>query len=203
MESTNAVEGLRHYPITARTGIAAYRKKPAPEILLTNPADPGLGRRTETCPRWVIPSGVFAGERVVTILESRLEDQDDSIPVTEKPKSRTHIIQEWDGVVESVQGESFLARLYESSEDFPLKTAEIPLEEVKEQRELVRPGARFIWFIGYRVQGSTRSRMSEITFRKLPKWTKAEIEAGAKLGEKLGDTAGWYATSPTASGSAL
>ena len=87
----------------------------------------------------------------------------------------------------------FRGHLHEGDENFPLKSAEIDLEELAvEDRELVEPGALFIWTIGYRVRnGGTRLRFSEIYFRRLPRWTKEEIYSAMTAGAALSEEAGW------------
>jgi hypothetical protein len=105
---------------------------------------------------------------------------------------RSIILQKWEGVVLERDEQSFTARLYEGFRDFPVKRAEIGLEEVAdEDRGFVVPGASFSWMIGYRIRGGTRFRFSEIYFRRLPPWTKAELEEAAKAAAKLREDAGW------------
>ena len=51
-------------------------------------------------------------------------------------------------------------------------------------QNLIQPGALFYWYIGYR-QGIkySKERISIIRFRRLPQWTKREIEEADKLAE--------------------
>jgi hypothetical protein len=71
---------------------------------------------------------------------------------------RSIILQQWDGVVLFRDETTFTARLYEGYQDFPVKRAEIEVEEVAdEQREMILPGAPFSWIIGYRVRAGTRA----------------------------------------------
>jgi len=106
---------------------------------------------------------------------------------------RSIILQEWEGVVLERDGQGFSARLYEGFRDFPVKQAEqISLQEVaEEQRGSIVPGARFSWMIGYRLRGGTRTRFSEIYFRRLPPWSKEELENAARAAAKLREDAGW------------
>jgi hypothetical protein len=103
------------------------------------------------------------------------------------------ILQKWEGMVLERGETQFSSHLFEGDEDFPLKRADIDLEELAiEDRELVEPGALFIWTIGYRVRnGGTRSRFSEIYFRRLPQWTKEEIYSAMTRGAALSEEAGW------------
>jgi hypothetical protein len=105
---------------------------------------------------------------------------------------RSLILQQWDGVVLFRDETKFTARLYEGYQDFPVKRAEIEIEEVAdEQREMILPGAPFSWIIGYRIRAETRSRFSEIYFRRLTPWTKMEIEEAESAAIKLDEEAGW------------
>jgi len=83
------------------------------------------------------------------------------------------ILQKWDGVVLERDETKFSCHLYEGDDDWPVKQAEVDLEELSaEERESVEPGAMFSWMIGYRVRDNTRSRFSQFYFRRLPRWTK-------------------------------
>jgi hypothetical protein len=105
---------------------------------------------------------------------------------------RSIILQQWDGVVLFRDKTTFTARLYEGYQDFPVKRAEIEIEEVAdEQRQMILSGAPFSWIIGYRVRAGTRSRFLEIYFRRLPPWTKKEIEEAELAAIKLDEEAGW------------
>ena len=102
------------------------------------------------------------------------------------------IVQQWDGVVLFRDETRFTARLYEGYRDFPVKRTEIEIEEVAdEQREFIVPGAPFSWIIGYRVRAGSRSRFSEIYFRRLVTWTKKELEEAELAAIKLDEEAGW------------
>ena len=105
---------------------------------------------------------------------------------------RSIILQKWEGVVLERDETKFSGHLYEGNEDFPLKCAEIDLEELAvEDRDLVTPGAPFVWTIGYRIRHGTRTRFSEIYFRRLPRWTKEEIDSAKIAGAALSEDAGW------------
>jgi hypothetical protein len=67
-----------------------------------------------------------------------------------------------------------------------------------EQRELILPGAPFYWMIGYRVRAGSRSRFSEISFRRLLTWTKKELEEAELEATKLDEEAGWTDSSESA-----
>lgn len=97
-------------------------------------------------------------------------------------------LQEWEGYVLSVSAETFSARLidlteckeYEEEEiDFPL--ADLSDSDLKE----LRLGAIFRWAIGYRrTRGGTKERISKVVFRRLPAWTKRELENNRRKAEE-------------------
>lgn len=102
-------------------------------------------------------------------------------------------LQKWEGVVLEVMTGSFLVRLVDLTRTGPDEEAELPLDEISEEdRPLVRPGAIFYWHIGYHTSYSgQRTRTSIIRFRRLPAWTREEIDAARREAEHLGESIGW------------
>lgn len=91
-------------------------------------------------------------------------------------------LQRWEGVVLECRDESFLARLTDLTEEGPTEEVELSLSDVpREDLDLVELGAVFYWSIGYRDEvGGGRSRSSTLRFRRLPLWSKQELEAAAE-----------------------
>lgn len=89
-------------------------------------------------------------------------------------------LESWEGVVEEVLADSFVARL-QSTHGGSLEIAEIAIREVSRvDRELVVPGGYFYWSVGYRDSPSgQRTRASVIRFRRLPAWTGTDLESQA------------------------
>lgn len=103
------------------------------------------------------------------------------------------ILQKWNGVVLGRDNAKFIGQLFGEKEDASIKRAEIDFEELPvEDRELVEPGATFVWTIGYRVRRGTRIRFSEFYFRRLARWSKEEINSAINAGAALGEQAGWF-----------
>ena len=67
------------------------------------------------------------------------------------------------------------------------KEAEIPVDEVTEDdRELLAVGAVFYWTIGYDISpAGTRRRTSLLKFRRMPAWTRRDIERVRAEGREL------------------
>lgn len=112
---------------------------------------------------------------------------------TEPRQSAFISLQKWEGVVLEVLSDSFLARLVDLTRTGLDEEAEFPVNEVSEEdRPLIRPGAIFYWNIGYHNSYSgQRTRTSIIRFRRLPAWTREEIEAAKREAERLGESIGW------------
>ncbi len=107
-------------------------------------------------------------------------------PVAYQSRETFRTIQKWEGYVLEVFEETFLARLTRLEGEGPDQEAEIYLEDLDNpDRALVTPGAVFYWSIGYLDKPSGRIRASIIRFRRLPGWTKAEIEAAAEAVQEL------------------
>ncbi|MEO0250327.1 MAG: hypothetical protein ABIN58_12550 [candidate division WOR-3 bacterium] len=102
-------------------------------------------------------------------------------------------LQSWEGTVMRVLNESFAARLVDRSGKTHDEEAEFPLSEVSDDdRELIQEGAVFYWNIGYIIKPSGQKiRASIVRFRRLPAWTKSEIDSARQAAEKLADEIGW------------
>ena len=84
--------------------------------------------------------------------------------------------------------DTFLARLTPIVGEGPDQEAEIYLDEVdEEERSLIEPGAVFYWSIGYLDTPSGRKRQSVIRLRRLPAWTRRELEAARVEAARLRD----------------
>jgi len=102
-------------------------------------------------------------------------------------------LQSWEGTVMRVLGESFVARLVDRSGQTHDEEAEFPHAEVSDDdRDLIQEGAVFYWDIGYIVKPSgQRIRASIVRFRRLPTWTKAELDSAREAAERMADLVGW------------
>ena len=110
------------------------------------------------------------------------------LPAGTLPLERVRVLQQWEGVVTDVTNDSFFADLQDLSDSsHPLEVVEIPIDEVSEDdRPLLVEGAVFYWSIGHETSaGGTLRRMSEIRMRRMPRWTKRDIQNVAKRAEEL------------------
>jgi hypothetical protein len=95
---------------------------------------------------------------------------------------------QWEGTVVKVTGDKFVARLTDlNGAESPEKRATISIDQISESDQmLVLAGAVFYWTIGYRVEEhGQKSLVSTIRFRRLPTWTRSEIERAKQLGSQF------------------
>lgn len=96
--------------------------------------------------------------------------------------------QIWEGTVLSVDMTQRImsVKLHDRGNILEDHYAEISLEWVVDQDlDLVSPGAVFYWTIYKEIKRSTISNSEEIRFRRLPNWTKRQIEEVYKEAEVL------------------
>lgn len=95
-----------------------------------------------------------------------------------------HALQEWEGNVTSIDGETFGADLVDMTRAARQadEHVELPIEEIgQEQRSELRLGAVFRWTIGYEtLPTGQRRRVSQLVFRQLPRWTRSDIDAAKR-----------------------
>jgi hypothetical protein len=108
------------------------------------------------------------------------------------PEQRYILLKKYEGFVTARSEDSFSARLFENSSDYPVVEAEFDLEELSEtDRELAVEGAPLVWTIGYTYEGSTRKRESLIYLRRLPAWNDKELETGRSAADELTRAIRW------------
>ena len=87
-------------------------------------------------------------------------------------------ISEWEGYVESIEGEMFTVRLVNtrSGDTLPDEEAEFSTSELSgDQRKRLEVGAIVRWVVGLeRLATDQRRRVSELHFRRLPAHTKLD-----------------------------
>ncbi|RZM21187.1 MAG: hypothetical protein EOO88_34040 [Pedobacter sp.] len=96
--------------------------------------------------------------------------------------------QIWEGTVLSVNmaERTMFVKLHDRGNILEDHSAEISLEWVVDQDlDLVSPGAVFYWTIYKEIKRSSISNSEEIRFRRLPNWTKRQIDEVYKEAEML------------------
>jgi hypothetical protein len=94
-------------------------------------------------------------------------------------KDRLQRLQEWEGTVLDLREDSIRVRLVDKTNGGVEEEAEILLDEIsRHDLPLIKRGAVFYWTIGYHDSATgQRTRQSIIVFRRLPAWSKSELEA--------------------------
>lgn len=88
-------------------------------------------------------------------------------PRAESSAGRLWLLHRWQGQVLKVDGDTFEAQLSDVSNPSVVEHAEFSKTQVSsEQLALLRPGALFYWFIGYKDIGRTREHVSQIWMRR-------------------------------------
>lgn len=101
---------------------------------------------------------------------------------------KEEIIQQWSGVVERVSGQDVVVVLQDLTDTtMPDERVTLDIREFdSNDSELLRPGAMFFWYMGYR-QGrkSTKQRFSLFRFRRLPNWTQRELDLARSKAKEM------------------
>jgi len=143
-----------------------------------------------------IPRGSLRRPRVS---DSELDAVNNFMPTailsrSENSRSVFLPLQEWEGVVTRILDDSFTALMADLSdrERGLQDEAEFPLSDVEsDANPLLKVGSIFRWSVGYVVVDGTRHRSSRVVFRRLPGWTKRDIEAGKTYARELGKAITW------------
>lgn len=136
------------------------------------------------------------GERDMRSLGSEIPTDRVVEPIWQpsRPRQEQFVrLQEFEGFVEELRKDSFVARLVDKTEKREDEQAEFSFEEISpSDRDLIQPGAIFYWTIGYldRVSGQ-RTRASVIKFRRLPQWTPSELAEARGRASKMRARLGW------------
>ena len=99
----------------------------------------------------------------------------------------------WEGMVLDVSEGSFIARLVDMNDSSQFEEAEIKNSAVSDQDDiaLIKPGAIFFWSIGTRIEGRRSEQVSLIQFRRLPVWTKSEIQQSKQEAAEIYKKLSW------------
>ena len=105
------------------------------------------------------------------------------------PERKQEVLQDWEGVVESIQDDIFIVRLRDmtANEVYPGEIAELPVRDISEDDlELLQVGAVFYMTVGYHVWASgRRERFGRIVFRRLPGWTASTLERARERARRI------------------
>lgn len=178
------------------TAFGQPRDDSSPTGRLSQQAQPSTRREPSFMGGYLVPSGRLGPQPVNSTagsdnanISSRLTGADDPralsqrivAPVIPLPRriERAHLraIQSWEGVVDTIEHDSFVAQLHDRQRRGRPEEAGFPFSDVADgDLGLVVEGAVFYWTIGYLIAaGGQRTRTSTIRFRRLPVWTEQEL----------------------------
>jgi hypothetical protein len=131
----------------------------------------------------VTAQGGSMGEDLIPV-----EEQLVRLPPQPRERDRFMVLQKWEGTVSRVTATDFTAILHDLSD--PARGDEevsLAIDEVSESdRPLLTLGGVFYWSIGYRMdQWGSRERVSALRFRRLPVWTRRDIEEVNRKADEL------------------
>jgi len=101
---------------------------------------------------------------------------------------RFKLLQLWEGRITEITENTFSARISDKTNPkLPDEIVTLDIEEISpSDLSLVKLGSVFYWSIRYAdFPGRGRSKESKIRFRRLPNWTKKEVEKAIKTGTEL------------------
>ena len=104
-------------------------------------------------------------------------------------------LQEWEGYVLEVYNDYFTARLVDITAGDSQETegGEFPIGDVDDKDlSLLKSGAVFRWLIGYeKSYRGTKKRISQVVFRRLPQWTKTDIDEAKNEARRISKKIHW------------
>ncbi len=121
------------------------------------------------------------------------------LPLPAKTRTRQfvsfHPIQEWEGTVTDVDGDTFTARLTDltAGKRVAEEEADFLVDDLTDDdRQLLVPGAIFRWVVGYqRASGGSKKRVSHVVFRRLPMLTEKDAAEAREEGARRAAALKW------------
>jgi hypothetical protein len=104
-------------------------------------------------------------------------------------------LQEWEGYVTSIGEDTFTGHLVDvtARQRTEQEAADFPISDLSDDdRKLLEVGAVFRWVIGYqRSSGGTKRRVSQVTFRRMPAWSRRDLIEANKVAVTLSKEIRW------------
>lgn len=103
-------------------------------------------------------------------------------------------LHEWEGIVLELQEDTFTARLTDVTDrQQQPEEGDFLIEDIRsDDLKLLREGAVFRWVVGYEIKKrGEKRRSSQIIFRRLPQWTKREIEEADREAMLVMESINW------------
>lgn len=131
----------------------------------------------------------------INIYKSSVKDLANSQPLMKGlnliPNNKTkHVysfrsLQKWEGVIEEIYADCFIARLTDLTYGGADEEVELQLSEInQEDMNLLKVGAIFYWSIGHELSKGQMRKISFIRFRRLPPWNPKQWDQALDLTNK-------------------
>jgi len=104
------------------------------------------------------------------------------------------VLQEWEGIVTKVGDSDFIATLLDITLKRKIEDEEADFliaDLTEDGKKQLRVGAIFRWIIGYRSIAGTKERSSKIIFRRMPAWSKKDLDLAAQEADRLSNSIRW------------
>jgi hypothetical protein len=139
------------------------------------------------------PATFTSGLAPSAYVPPRLLPESGDAEVNDRPTEVLDPLQSWEGVVLEVSEDSFTVRLADVAGEHADEEVTLDQEELSDfDLELLEPGAILYWTIGYlRRQGGSRERVSRMRLRRLPAWTKRQLQEAQERAKALEEEIGW------------
>lgn len=112
--------------------------------------------------------------------------------ISHKPSQCFKLLQRFEGTIIEVSEDECRAHIRDTQDPDSIEEITFSLEEFFEtDRKFAVKGAVFNWYIGYEDRSGQRYRASAIIFRRLPVWTKKDLEKAKQEAQLLFDKLGW------------
>jgi hypothetical protein len=111
-------------------------------------------------------------------------------PAPGTPEIKQFVVEiKYEGTVVCVNPDenTFTGRLVNLTGKEPEEEGEFSLDELNGDERFVVPGALFTFTIGLQMRGTTKLRVSDLRFRRIPAFTSAEISRAEEKGQVLSD----------------
>lgn len=135
------------------------------------------------------------------LLSDLFQDKIDSLLTTVNLKTREQFtlvaLQEWEGYVTKVDEENnfFTASLIDmtASDEIAKEEADFSIDDLSSTDiNMLNIGSVFRWTIGYqRSPSGTKRKVSQINFRKFPKWTKRALKKAEDKAKHISKSIKW------------
>ena len=115
------------------------------------------------------------------------------------PSGKYRAIQRWEGTVLSTTTDGFHALLRDLDNVKPEERTFFSFGEIEpDDYDLVTTGAVFYWYVGYQTTAITQRKLTvNLRFRRLPAWTKSQVDHVQREARRLETLFGKRASSAT------